>query len=131
MITSDTYNSILQTIVSLVIVPAVIVLGNAAFNFIKTKTANAKLDKYLDMANDAVTTAVAQTMQTFVSTLKSKGEWTEDSAKEALSMAKLKAQEIMGAAALKALPEIVGDVDAWIESKVEAATLAAKSGCSV
>lgn len=95
--------------------------------FLKTKANNEKLDKYFDMANDAVMTAVEEVMQTFVLTLKKEGKWDEETARQALEMAKIKAQEIMGAAVLKALPEIVGDLEAWLTSKIESATLSAKN----
>jgi hypothetical protein len=130
MFTTDTLNSILQSLITLVIIPAVIALGKAAFDYIRTKTHNAQLDKYLDMANDAIVTAVAETMQTFVTTLKNSGQWDEEAAKKAFDMAKQKAVEIMGAAALRALPEIVGDFEAWLTSKIETATLAAKCSMS-
>ncbi len=127
IITTDMVNTILQTLVTAVFIPALIFLGRAAFEWLKTKTKNAILDKYFNMANDAVSTAVAEVMQTFVTTLKNNGTWTEDSAKQALLMAKAKAQQIMGVAALKALPDIVGDVEVWLTSKIEAATLEIKS----
>ena len=54
------------------------------------------------------------------------GEWTEESAAEALEMAKLKAIEIMGAAVYTSLPDLVGNVEAWLIAKIEAATRAEK-----
>lgn len=130
-ITSDMVNTVLQTLVTAVLIPAIIFLGRAAFDWLKTKTANAKLQKYLDDANDAISTATAEVMQTFVTTLKNNGVWTKDSATQALQMARDKAIIIMGVAAYKALPEIVGDVQVWLTSKIEAATLQAKNSMPV
>lgn len=117
---------ILSTIITLVLIPLLIVGTNAIVDFLKTKTKNEKLDKYLDKANDAIITAVQDIMQTFVTTIKNNGEWTEESGQEALTMAKLKAIELMGAAAYTALPELVGDVEVWLIAKIEAATRAEK-----
>ncbi len=121
-----TTTDILSLIINAALVPLVAWAVSELTAFLKSKANNEALDKYFNMANDAVTTAVKEVMQTYVSTLKAAGKWDEEAAKEALRMAKMKAQEIMGAAALKALPEIVGDVEAWLTSKIEAATLEMK-----
>lgn len=118
--------SIITIIFSSVLIPLLVIGMNALVDFLKTKTKNEKLDKYLDKASDAIITAVQEIMQTYVSTLKKNGEWTEESAAEALEMAKLKAIELMGAAAYTALPELVGNVEAWLIAKIEAATRAEK-----
>jgi hypothetical protein len=127
MITTETINSMLQTLLTAVIIPGIIFLAKAGFRYLKSKTKNAALDKYLDRANKAVEQAVAETMQTFVTTMKSEGKWDTEAAKKAFEMAKMKAIEIMGAAAKQALPEIVGDVEAWLNAKIEAATLMQKA----
>jgi len=126
-ITADTVSTVLQTLVTAVVIPALIFIGKAAFDWLKTKTTNAKLQKYLDGANDAISTATAEVMQTFVTTLKNNGTFTKEAQIQALQMARDKAIIIMGVAAYKALPEIVGDVQVWLTSKIEAATLAAKN----
>lgn len=131
MTTSEILNLVLPTLLTAVIIPLIIAAGRAISAYFKTKTTNEKMQKYFDMANDAVTTAVAEVMQTFVTAMKNSGEWNEENAKKALEMAKLKAQEIMGVAALQALPEIVGNVESWLTSKVEAATLATKNSLPV
>jgi hypothetical protein len=128
MTTSEILNLVLPTLISAVFIPLIIAAGKAISTYFKTKTANEKLQAYFDAANNAVTTAVAETMQTFVSAMKTSGTWDQDAAKKALEMAKLKAQQIMGVAALQSLPEIVGDAEAWLTAKVEAATLALKTG---
>lgn len=117
---------LITLILNAVLVPILAWAVSELTGYLKSKANNEALNKYFDLANDAVVTAVQETMQTFVSTMKKAGTWNEETAAEALRMAKLKAQEIMGAAAYKALVEIVGDVDAWLTSKVEAATLAVK-----
>lgn len=120
-------NTAVPVILTAVIIPLLVSVGNAIKNSFKEKVKNEKLQKYFDYACDAAVTAVAEVMQTFVTTIKDKGEWTDETAAEALNMAMLKAKELIGVAALQALPDIVGDVDTWLRSKIEAATLAAKT----
>lgn len=117
---------IIATVVSCIVVPLIGWLVATLTEYLKEKTTNAKLDKYFDLACDAVITSVKDTMQTFVSTLKANGEWDGTTAAQALEIAKAKAVELMGAAAYKALSEIVLDVESWLISKVEAATLTVK-----
>lgn len=124
-------NSMLNYIIpplAAAIVAALGVVTKAFWDWIKSKTHNAALDKYTDRANDAIMTAVAETMQTFVTTMKNEGKWDAETAQKAFTLSLNRAKEIMGAAALKALPEVVGDVEAWITAKIEAATLDIKTG---
>jgi hypothetical protein len=118
-------------IVAPYLIPAVVaalgVVTKALWDWLKARTKNAALDKYMDRANDAVLTAVAETMQTFVSTMKNEGKWNNETAKKAFEMSLLRAKEIMGAAVLQALPEIVGDLEKWLTAKIEAATLSTKA----
>jgi hypothetical protein len=108
-------------------VTAVGALLAALWSWVRSKTKNAKLDKYIDRANDAILTAVAETMQTFVTTMKNNGTWDADAAAKAFEMSMIRAKEIMGAAALQALPEVIGDVEKWLTAKIEAATLTTKA----
>jgi hypothetical protein len=126
MTTNEILNILVPALITTVLIPFIATAFSALTNFLKTKANNAKLDKYFDMANDAVTTAVAEVMQTFVSEMKKAGTWDKETAEKAFAMARTKAIEIMGAAALTVLPEIVGDVEAWIRAKIEAATLNTK-----
>jgi len=126
MTISEILNIALPVLLTSVVIPLIIAAGRAVSSYFKTKTDNEKMQKYFDRAVDAIETAVAETMQTFVLTLKANGEWNEANAKQAFEAARLKAIELMGTAALQALPEIVGDVEAWLTAKIEAATLLQK-----
>lgn len=131
MNTSEILNLVIPSLLTAVIIPLIIGLGNAIKNYVKAKTNSAKMEKYIDMANDAIITAVAEIMQTFVTTLKNNGEWNAENAKKAFGLAKFKAIEIMGAEIKTAIPEIVGDFDAWLTAKIEAATLELKAEIGV
>lgn len=88
---------------------------------------NDTVSKYMDMAVDAVAQAVAFTAQTFVDSLKAEGKFTKEKQIEAFQKAKDKALEILGDTVVKALNEVYGDFDAWIETKIEQACRADKA----
>lgn len=88
---------------------------------------NETVSKYMDMAVDAVAQAVAFTAQTFVDALKAEGKFTKEKQLEAFQKAKGKALEILGDTVVKALNEVYGDFDAWIETKIEQACRADKA----
>ncbi len=123
---SEIINIALPVLLTSVIIPLLLTAGKAISRYFQSKVENEKLQKYFDQAVDAIETAVADIMQTFVLSMKQSGEWNEAAAKKAFELAKLKAQELMGVAALQALPGIVGDVEAWLTAKIEAATLKSK-----
>lgn len=75
--------------------------------------------KYINMACDAVAQAVTFTAQTFVDTLKAEGAFTKEKQLEAFNTAKDKALTILGDTAVKALGEIYGDFDTWLNTKIE------------
>ena len=115
-------NTALPVIISAVIIPLLVAAGKAIGKYIKTEQAK----KYYDMACDAVIAAVAETMMTFVDELKKAGKWDAETAQKAFALAKAKALKTMGAAVLQAMPEIVGDFEAWLSAQIEAATLSMK-----
>lgn len=77
--------------------------------------------KYIDMASEAVAQAVAFTSQTFADALKTEGAFTKDKQLEAFNMAKNKSLEIMSDAAIKAISDVYGDLDIWLDTKIEQA----------
>lgn len=80
---------------------------------------NQTASKYMNMACDAVVQAVAYTAQTYVDTLKSEGAFTKEKQLEAFNTTKTKALQILGETGEKALREIYGDFDAWLDTKIE------------
>lgn len=80
---------------------------------------NETASKYMNMACEAVTQAVTYTAQTFVDALKAEGAFTKEMQIEAFYKAKSMALSILGNTVVKALGEIYGDFDMWLESKIE------------
>ena len=75
--------------------------------------------KYIELATDAVEQAVTYTAQTFVDALKAEGAFTKEKQLEAFQKARDKVLEILGDTTVKALGEIYGDFDAWLDTKIE------------
>lgn len=77
------------------------------------------LNKYMDMAADAVVQAVTYTAQTFVDALKAQGAFTKEKQLEAFQKSKDKVLEILGDTVVGALDALYGDFDAWLTTKIE------------
>ena len=87
--------------------------------------------KYIELATDAVEQAVTYTAQTFVDTLKAEGGFTKEKQLEAFQKARDKVLEILGDTTVKALGEIYGDFDAWLDTKIEQAATAASVASTI
>ena len=119
---SETMNIILTSVIVPVIValvPFLIAYMNKKTDEVKAKINDARISKYINIAEDAVETAVVSVTQTFVDSIKGGEEWTAETQKQAFEEAKLKAILIMGTAAREALKEAYGDMDSWISNKIE------------
>lgn len=86
---------------------------------LQQKLDNETLNKYMDMAADAVVQAVTYTAQTFVDALKAQGAFTKDKQLEAFQKSKEKVLEILGDTAVEALNSLYGDFDTWLTTKIE------------
>lgn len=113
------YNSILMTLITSVVIPAIIILGKAAYNAIEENVKDKKVQKYLLIATDCVSDAVADVAQTYIDKL-SDSEWNKQSKQEAFDIAKTKALEHLGLTGQQLLKEALGDFDSWISTKIEA-----------
>jgi predicted PurR-regulated permease PerM len=119
-------NDTLNIIITAIIVPTLAALVPLLISFLNQKTAelnqkigNEKLNRYIDIAEDAVSTAVTSVFQTYVDTLKKQGKWNDATAEIAFTEARNKAIAIMGQAAKEALAQAYGDVNLWIDNKIE------------
>lgn len=112
-------NELLMTLITAVVIPAIIVLGNALKKYIEENIKDKNLQKYLVIATDCVTDAVADIAQTFVDKV-SNEEWNEETKLQAFEFAKEKAIQHLGITGKTLLEEALGDFDGWINSKIEA-----------
>ena len=120
-------NETMNIVITSVVVPLVVALVGFIIPYInklseqvKARVNDEKLNKYIDIAEDAVETAVAATAQTFVDAIKGTEGWTDEAKKKAFEQAKMQALTVMGTAARLALKETYGDLDEWLNAKIEA-----------
>lgn len=111
---------IILTAISTAVMALVGVGITALTEWIKTKTNNEKLDKYVELALDAVYAAVADVMQTYVDALKASGDFSEEKQEEAYKLALTKVRNLMSVATYKALGEAYGDVGEWLRANIQA-----------
>lgn len=113
------YNSILMTVITSVVIPAIIILGKAVYKEIEENIKDKRVQKYLLIATDCVSDAVADIAQTVIDKI-SDEDWNEESKKEAFELAKEKALQHLGITGKTLLQEALGDFEGWINSKIEA-----------
>ena len=113
------YNNILMTLVTSVVIPAILILGKAAYKAIEENVKDKRLQKYLLIATDCVSDAVADVAQTVIDRI-SEEDWDENTKKEAFEIAKEKALKHLGITGKTLLEEALGDFEGWMNSKIEA-----------
>ena len=60
------WNDILMTIITTVLIPAIIIVGKAAYKAIEENVKDKKVQKYLLIATDCVSDAVLDIAQTYI-----------------------------------------------------------------
>jgi hypothetical protein len=113
------YNEILMTLVTMVIIPAIGIVGKALYKYLQENIKDKRVQKYLLIATDCVTDAVADVAQTVVDHI-SDEEWNDGTKQEAFEIAKEKALTHLGITGKTLLEEALGDFDGWINTKIEA-----------
>jgi len=125
----DTLKNILSIIVYLVItgcgvaiVTELLKIGNKKVDELQANTKLAEHDQLnvvIDRAQSVITSIVQSINQTFVSDLKKSGEFTKDSAALAKDMALEKAKELITEEAAKAIQDVYGNVDEYLDIFIE------------
>ena len=121
-------NELLQTIFQVVIIPLLTVLTgyavkwiNAKANEIKSNTENEYAQKYITMLNDTITSAVIAVNQTYVDALKQQNAFTKEAQEEAFKRVYETVMATLTEEADKYLEAIIGDLNAYITTKIEEA----------
>jgi hypothetical protein len=86
---------------------------------LREKVRNDKVEHYMRVAEDAVITSVESVAQTFVDNLRLGGGFDDESKREAFILAKDKALKMIGSEGRKIIEEVSGDINIWIENKIE------------
>lgn len=121
------WNNILTQIFELILFPLLIIGSTYLIYFlsvktkeIKDKTDNDTLDKYLDMLNNTITQCVIATTQTYVSSLKQQGKFDAEAQKIAFQKTYDNVMSILTAESKYYLQTALGDLEAYINNKIEA-----------
>lgn len=125
----DTFKNILSIIVYLIItgcgvaiVTELLKIGNKKVDELQVNTKLAEYDQLnvvIDRAQSVITSIVQSINQTFVSDLKKSGEFTKESAALAKDMALEKAKELITEEAAKAIQDVYGNVDEYLDVFIE------------
>lgn len=122
---TETMNVVITSIIIPVLVAlvALFVQYTAAKSAeLKVKLHNEEVSKYVDIAEDAVVTAVGATAQVLVDALKDladNGQLSESQKAQAFAEARNRALAIMGLAGREAVKELYGSFDDWIANKID------------
>lgn len=118
-------------IVMILVLPVITKYGISVAKVFLSSTLEKMENKYaadkINRAIEIVLQAVSETTQTFVSTLKEKGEFTKENAEEAFERAKKLAKSLMTDEVIKYVGETYNDFDLWLNSKIEQAVLDGKT----
>lgn len=111
--------TLIINIIEVCIIPLLGLLTKVLIDFIKAKTGSQKFEKYIILLNDTISDCVLATKQTYVDTLKNKGNFTNEAQKEAFEKTKSSIMAILTEDAKEYLKTIYGDLDAYIDQKIE------------
>lgn len=110
---------LLSYLISVLIVPLILTLIKAGVSYIESKTKNNKVGCFIKIAENAVETAVLAVSQVYVDSLKKGNRFDEQAKKEAFNQAKTRALSIIGDGVRGELENLCGDLDSWIDNKIE------------
>lgn len=113
------WQTILLSVISIVLTALVSWGAERLIALINTKLANSKFAKYLTSAVDVVTRSVKATYQTYVESLKDKNMFTPEAQKEALLKAGEMALAQLTEDSKKWIETNFGDVKTWITNTIE------------
>jgi hypothetical protein len=120
-------NPTVQALLTTIVIAVVSFLAEAAVTFFKAKTAEVKdkirreeLKKYISMAEDLVCAVVMTVQQTYVDAIKKSGlVLTDEQKAEAFGKARETILALMSDTARNAIIELYGDLNLWLEMKIE------------
>jgi len=117
-----------RALVTTVILPVITIVGGMLVVFLKKKASeitkrieNETVQNYVNQANEAVLQAVDYMFQTYVDSLKKKGEFGPEAQKHAFEEAKKIALSLLTQEAKDLLQQLYNDVNLWLDTKIEQA----------
>ena len=122
----ETLKQVLSILMQLVIIPAIpivikcLVDAFKEWSFLKTaEVENDTIAEYLMDITEIISQAVLCTTQTYVDSLKKQGKFDEEAQKLAFELTKNTVMVLLAEDAKAFLAEMYGDVDLWIDTKIE------------
>lgn len=119
------FKEFLDALIKAVLTPSIPIIAGYLVSLLKKYTNKVQfeiqqqsLNKYIELAEEAIESAVLATTQTFVDELKKDGIFDVDRQKEALVLTKERASAIITQAAYEAIEVAYGDFDAWLDAKI-------------
>jgi len=127
------WTQIIIIIIQLILAPLLIWGVKAGVVFLQQKAlavqnadTRERIQYYLNLAAAAIQTAVTETQQTFVDSIKGTEGWDKATMSAAFARSMERAKAIMGVAIYDGLTEAVGDVNEWITAQIETAVRCSK-----
>lgn len=111
--------NIIEVAINSIIIPLLAWGVKSLVDWLKSKTDNALIEKYIDFASGAVDIAVKETTQTYVDSLKKQGKFDAEAQKEAFYRTFNTAKNLLTEMSVDAIEIVYGDVDEWLKSKIE------------
>lgn len=120
------WNTFISELFTIVLIPLLGILVKYFVNFVQIKSEeikannkNVEYNKYIDMLENTITTAVVATNQTYVDSLKAQGKFDQEAQVEALNKSYSAVMSILTEDAQKYLNEIIGDLRLYIMNSIE------------
>jgi len=127
------YQEIITTILEICIIPLLGILTKMLVAYLQTKskelaskTDNEMAEKYIKMLTETITSCVISTNQTYVESLKHKGEFTIEAQKVAFKDTYENVLKILSEDCKDYLREAFGDLEIYITNRIEAEVKAQK-----
>lgn len=114
------FQEILLSAIGIILTTLATWASERLISWLNTKIKNTKYAKYLADALDVTSRVVKATYQTYVESMKGQNAFTEDAQKKALTDAKNAIIKQLSEETKVYIEKNFNDVDAWIESSIEA-----------
>ena len=116
------WEEIIIAIILAAVIPLIKWALEIAKDYVEARIKMIEDDELADIISDAysvVSNVVLYVMQTYVDTLKAKGEFDAMAQEEALNMARKRATDMINSAAKETIKEKYGDFSKWLDTQIE------------
>lgn len=118
---------ILQTFIDMIAEPVlfavcglIVYCVKKGIQYLQEKLDNECATKYLEMAKETIVACVTATNQSYVDSLKNNGAFDKEAWVTAFEKSKNNVLKLLSDAQKELIAELYGDVDAWINTQIEA-----------